>query len=939
MADATLRMLITSVWKSEGIDKAKDDVDGLGKKTKETSTGIGASLSNLSMLAGGAALAAGAAATKFAADSVKAFNSFEKGMAEVFTLMPNASGAAMTKMSADVRKFAVEAGRLPEEVVPALYQAISAGVPADNVFDFLEVSSNAALGGVTSLETAVDGISSVVNAYGVDVLGAGKASDLMFTAVKLGKTTFDELANSLYNVVPTASALGLEFGNVTAALAAMTAQGTPTSVATTQLRQLLVELSQEGSKANLVFQQMAGMGFREFIAQGGNLQDALKLMEQAAGQSGVGLNDLFSSVEAGSAALTLTGKGTAAFTNALNEMDGALGATETAAATMGETTTQKMAEMQATLNEFKLTVGEELTPAVTELVLVFTDLAGMALPWVKQEMEKLGEIASSTAAGIRVLTQSGAEIEAIGSGVAGVVEDSALTATEKLAILNNALDASGMRGRMAGYSSEIEKGMVDVVKNVVAGAKNYDEAVALMEQAGFDMERSTSEGWGLLSMAWGEIEQQAADMAVSVAESFDNFKRATIRPDTTAVNLNSWESQMLLALRSTGGAVDLLTSKMEGGERGFDRYGQSAINAEGAVGRLTSALGGSVASLSKKEEAQKELEGKVEQTTAAIEAQEAALASYVTNSTSAFKDSGRLFDDLYAAQAELEAFEGSGMASVYQRDQAALEELKANALAANAAIVDSYKMTAFEALLAQTGVNETTLAYGVGMGLMTQAEADARLEFTNTTLALSELASAHSFVTLSTRDQLDATQLLILGYADSAEEAAAMAGQVSGPLSTALAGATELTDDLRQKLDMVTGQKTADVQVNVHGLDALREAVSLAGNIQQVGQGAAKVGGTLIEARASGGPVGAGRPYLVGEEGPEMIMPKQDGYVLNARETAALGGGGGSFNMSIGDIVINSSTGNPQEIAAAVNQAMQEQRDEALRLAKAMGMS
>ena len=37
---------------------------------------------------------------------------------------------------------------------------------------------------------------------------------------------------------------------------------------------------------------------------------------------------------------------------------------------------------------------------------------------------------------------------------------------------------------------------------------------------------------------------------------------------------------------------------------------------------------------------------------------------------------------------------------------------------------------------------------------------------------------------------------------------------------------------------------------------------------------------STLEARAEGGPVEAGKPYVVGEEGPEVIIPKSDGNVL-----------------------------------------------------------
>jgi hypothetical protein len=42
-----------------------------------------------------------------------------------------------------------------------------------------------------------------------------------------------------------------------------------------------------------------------------------------------------------------------------------------------------------------------------------------------------------------------------------------------------------------------------------------------------------------------------------------------------------------------------------------------------------------------------------------------------------------------------------------------------------------------------------------------------------------------------------------------------------------------------------------------------------------------------FEKRAKGGPVRAGEPYIVGEEGPELVVPSQSGTVLTAGETRA----------------------------------------------------
>lgn len=348
-----------------GVVPIEPDVDGFGPALEKGIAKEGGPASKragdkVSRAFAGAFAAGVAGLTK----SVFDFAGFDKGMNEVFTLMPGITGDAMDQMSEQVKDFATDFKVLPTDVVPALYQSLSAGVPADNVFDFLEVSQKLAKGGVTDLTTAVDGLSSVVNAYGSDVLSASDASDMMFTTVKLGKTNISELSASLFQVIPTAAGLGVTFGDVSASLAAMTLQGVPTSVATTQLRQLLVELSKEGSAAAGVFEDFSGKTFRDFIAGGGNMQDALQIMEKGAADSGVAIGDLFGSVEAGAAALTLTGGGTEAFTNALDAMSDSAGATDEAFATMDQGLGATFDSLKARFAVTMLNIGEAIAPTV-----------------------------------------------------------------------------------------------------------------------------------------------------------------------------------------------------------------------------------------------------------------------------------------------------------------------------------------------------------------------------------------------------------------------------------------------------------------------------------------------------------------------------------------------------------------------------------------------
>ena len=226
----------------------------------------------------------------------------------------------------------------------------------------METANKAAVGGVSNLETAVDGLTSVTNAYGLENLSVARASDLMFQTVKLGKTTFGELSSSLYNVIPTAVGAGVSFDDVSAALAAMTAQGMPTASATVKLRQAIMELSNSGTEVDKTFKSVAGKSFKQFISEGGNLQGALQLLEHAK-KSGLGIADMFSSVQAGSAALALTGQGTEKFTQAIEDMANAAGSTDAAYETMENTSEHKIKKLKAAWEVMKADVGAGLSDA------------------------------------------------------------------------------------------------------------------------------------------------------------------------------------------------------------------------------------------------------------------------------------------------------------------------------------------------------------------------------------------------------------------------------------------------------------------------------------------------------------------------------------------------------------------------------------------------
>ena len=81
-------------------------------------------------------------------------------------------------------------------------------------------------------------------------------------------------------------------------------------------------------------------------------------------------------------------------------------------------------------------------------------------------------------------------------------------------------------------------------------------------------------------------------------------------------------------------------------------------------------------------------------------------------------------------------------------------------------------------------------------------------------------------------------------------------------------------------------------------------------NLDIIARGGAGYGDRFGGARATGGPVTAGTPYLVGERGPEIVVPGRSGTVIPNNRIGGMGGGGMTVNITTG--------ADPQAVVAAI---------------------
>ena len=429
--------------------KEIDDLEEQLKKLEETRdlkveinksnfSQIQASLSAMRKMAVGVAAGVGAITAALVGTTKQAMD-FETAFAEVRTLINDMPESGISQLKQGLVDLSKQTGILTNEGIPAMYQAISASVPADNVVAFLETASKNAIGGVTDLQTSVDGLTTVLNAYAMDTSEVTNVSDLMFETMKRGKTTIGELSRSLFNVVPYASSSGIAFRDISAALATITAQGTPTSVATTQLRQAIVELSDEGAQAGKTFQSLAGKSFKEFIASGKNLQDALQLMEAKAKATNVGVNTLWGSVEAGAAVLSLTGNSTERFTADMEAMANAAGATEEAFKKIDETPAQRLKKIQAQFSAITLEIGNKLLPTAEKLIAI----AERNMPKISKTIQAVGNVIVGLVKNMNILLPI---VAGVGTGFLALNVALAITAPASMGV------ATGIKAIAASFT-------------------------------------------------------------------------------------------------------------------------------------------------------------------------------------------------------------------------------------------------------------------------------------------------------------------------------------------------------------------------------------------------------------------------------------------------------------------------------------------------------
>lgn len=383
------------------------------KEGEKAASVFGGTLKNVKSIAAGLGLTFGGLAIVSAIRGwIGAAVEFDKEFANVTTLLDTAK-VNTAAMREELRGLGAELGT-SAELTKGLYQALSAGVEAGKAVQFVGKSAEFARAALTDTFTAVDIMTTILNAYQMSADRAGEVTDDLFEIIKQGKTTGAELAASLGPAIPTAAALEVGLKEVGAAVATLTKGGFNTATAVVSLNAAMLNFLSPTTQAVDVAKKY-NLELTASAVQSKGLAVALGEMAEKVKGDAEAVAALFPNIRALRAALALTGKQSEEYTRILEKMQHTAGNTATAFEKQMQTIdaqwTKTMNELQKQVDGVVMKLKGALIPTIKTL--------GEAIKNVDIGSLTVGTLAFFAALkGQAILTSFISGLSAIGAGAA-----------------------------------------------------------------------------------------------------------------------------------------------------------------------------------------------------------------------------------------------------------------------------------------------------------------------------------------------------------------------------------------------------------------------------------------------------------------------------------------------------------------------------------------
>lgn len=350
---------------------AAKNIDALGKTAK-----------NAGKMIAGAAAAGAAAVGTIGVAAVKAASDYEAQLANVATLLTGTEAevaARTSEIGSQIMEVSNRTGVATADLTDGMYQVVSAFGDSADAASILETAAKSAAAGNATTTDSINLLSAVTKGYGdTSAEAVQKAADLSFATVRLGQTTFPELAAAMGKVIPLASTLGVEQEQLFGAMATLTGVTGSTAEVVTQLKATMQGFLSPSKNMSAALQSM-GYESGQALLESEGLQGALEALKKSVGGNELAFAGLFSSVEAQTAVLAMAGTQAENLTSKTAEMYEATGAANTAFERQTDTLAYDIQMIKNLGANFLTELGTNILPYVREL-------AEAALPVVQEAL-------------------------------------------------------------------------------------------------------------------------------------------------------------------------------------------------------------------------------------------------------------------------------------------------------------------------------------------------------------------------------------------------------------------------------------------------------------------------------------------------------------------------------------------------------------------------
>lgn len=793
----------------EGLDKVGVKAQQVGKNLRRMGFRLTRSLTVPLAALGGA--------------SFKAAADFEQSMGRIEGLV-GVQRSQLEEWRGDIRRLAADYGKSGAEAAEALFFITSAGLRGSAAMETLEASLKGSAAGLGDVKTIADLSTSALNAYGSENLSAAEATDVLTMAVREGKLEPAELGGAMGRVIPIAAAMGIQFDEVGAALAAMSRTGTAASEGATQLRAIMAGILKptQDSEQALSELGLSSAGLREQIKEEG-LLSVLQTLKERIGDNDAMMARVFPNIRSLAGVMDMMGENSHVTAEIFDSLSDSSGALDDALAAM-ETGWRKLNRMVGKGIHVLQEVGDTVIDAVSPAL----DLGSAAL----------GKLADFIA-GLPTPVKRASVVFGTLLGTLGPVAMVAGRLIPLVSTLGKAL--------LAAATGPIGLTIAAVGSLVFAGAQLIEHWDGLKLNANIVWTTIKEAVFNAVDGILRSIER-LVDFIPSLEEKIQQLReRFNAYADESLVKSRRRTGELAAAMIEAGDSAEEADEGFEVLQTTIDDLGESAAGASGGITKpVEDAITSLHSSLAQAAAMNDLLGDSFDHTEARADAYKSAIQALV--------EAGADFDMVVGPQGETLR----EIADRYLDLESSIEGAREEQRELERAQKEAAKIT---------------------RGVRTEAEI-----YRDTVRNLQEHLEAGR-ITQETFNR--AVRQAAEDYREARKEGEQAGKSVEETfVNTADRGIDAFAD-------FATGAENAIsnfVDAALRDLSRLIARMLIVRTLTSIfpGVGSLLSSGTSLAARAHGGPVQRNRPYLVGERGPELVVPNMSGQVVPNR---ALEGG------------------------------------------------